>query len=116
MGAKEPGSITERAIKLNPGIENSPVGAKIIAGAMNADLQRKRDFYQFLSGNDNSPTADIEFNKLHPPQQYIKEAQTLAMTPSSDVKLLLQYANDPRAVSAFDQKYGNGMSRYFTGQ
>lgn len=113
LGSREAASITETAIKLNPGIENTSTGRRIISGALNAGMQRDRDFYQFISQNGNAPDADLKFNQTHPSAQYIQEAHELAGVPGQAIKRL--QAN-PQLAPAFEQKYGSGLSRYFTGQ
>ena len=116
LGSREAAQIVNQAIKLNPGIENTPQGARTVSAAINAGLQRQKDFYSFLAETGNPKGGDILFNKIHPPAQYVKEAQVLAKAPQSDVELLQAHADNPAAAAAFDQKYGPGMSRYFTGQ
>jgi hypothetical protein len=116
MGSREAAQIVHQAISLNPGAENTPQGAKVVAGAINAGLQRQKDFYQFLSENGNKPNSDIAFNRMYPVAHYVQEAQALAKIPQPAIDLIQQHPDSPTLASYFEQHYGPGMSRYFTGQ
>lgn len=116
LGAREAAQIVHQAISLNPGVENTPRGAKVVAGAINAGLQRTKDFYQFLSENGNKQDSDLAFNRMYPVARYVQEAQALAKIPSVAIDTIQKYDSDPRALTAFDAAFGSGMHRYFTGQ
>lgn len=116
LGSREAAQIVHQAIELNPGIENTPQGARVVAASINAGLQRQKDFYQFLSQSGNKPDSDIAFNRIHPVAQYVQEAQALAKVPQSAVDLVQQHPDSPTLSAYFDKNFGAGLSRYFTGQ
>jgi hypothetical protein len=116
LGAREAAQIVRQAISLNPGVENTPQGAPLVAGAINAGLQRTKDFYEFLSQNGNKPGADIAFNRMYPVSRYVGEAQALAKIPQGAIDIMQQHPDSPTLAHYFEQHYGPGMSRYFTGQ
>lgn len=113
LGAREAAQIVQQAISLNPGIQNTPQGARTVAAAINAGLQRQKDFYSFLSANGNAPDADLAFNRANPPSKYVQEARALAAIPQAAIEFLQK---NPKLTSQFDAKYGPDLSRYYTGQ
>ena len=112
LGAREAAQIVTQSIGLNPGMQNTPQGARMVGASIMAALQRSKDFYQFLSEKGNSPDADLQFNKAHPPSQYVNEVQTLASVPQKAIDYL---EKNPKLAPQFDAKYGPEISRYFTG-
>lgn len=116
LGAREAAQIVQQAIGLNPGIANTPSGAKTVAASINAAMQRQKDFYQYISANGNTADADIRFNKLNPVGKYVQEAHALEAVPQKAIDLLQQHPNSPTLTGYFDSRFGSGMSRYFTGQ
>lgn len=119
MGSREAAQIITKSIQLNPGMKNTPQGARMMAATIDSTLQRSRDFYQFLAAHKNDPDADLAFNQQHPPAQYVQEAQRLANIPMPYIQRMEELATHPNAAAAaaaFDQRFGPGMSRYFSGQ
>ncbi len=62
-----------------PGIENSPLGAKLLISSIAQATKRQMDLYEFKNalapGNGGDLTgADAAFNKLHPATGYIDKA------------------------------------------
>lgn len=120
MGSREAAQVVQQAIQLNPGIENTPQGARTIIASLNAGLQRQRDFYAFrqeYTQQHGTPEgADIAFDKARPVSAYVHDVHSLAAVPEPAIELLQKHAGNPRAAAAFDQQYGPGLSRYYVGQ
>ncbi len=121
LGSREAADIVKQAITLNPGVENTPQGARVITASLNAALQRSKDFYVFQQQymadprSGGSPLgAEIAFDQAHPVGQYVQDVQKLARVPAPAVEYLQQHANDPQTVAAFDKTYGAGIARYFS--
>jgi len=79
LGAREPGIITQQAIKLNPGIENSPAGLQLLKNSVQEETQRIIDEHnfkgQFYGQNGyNQPAAESAFDSKYPPQSYAQRA------------------------------------------
>ena len=117
-GAREAAQVVQQAISLNPGVENSPQGARVVAAAINAALQRQRDFYIFQQAyarqNNGSPVgAEIAFDRASPVSAYVHDAGNLARVPEKAVEMLQK---NPGQAGSFDEFYGPHLSRYFIGQ
>lgn len=119
LGAREAASVVHQAISLNPGVENTPQGARVILASLNAGLQRQKDFYAFqqqYTAQTGSPQgAEIAFDRARPVGQYVQDVYSLARVPPKAIQLLQSQANDPSAAVEFDQHYGPGLARYFLG-
>lgn len=116
LGSREAQQIVQQSIKLNPGIESSPQGARLVAGSLDAGMQRQKDFYQYLSDSGNKRDSDLSFNKAHPVSQYVNEAQALSRIPPKAIALIQQNPGDKNLAAYFDKNYGHGMSRYFSNE
>jgi len=120
LGSREAAQVVQQSIALNPGIENTPQGARTIIASLNAGLQRQRDFYQFrqqYTQQHGTPEgSDLAFDRARPVSAYVQDVHKLAAVPEQAIQFLQQHSNDPRATAAFDQQYGPGLSRYYAGQ
>lgn len=80
LGAREPGVITQQAIKLNPGIENTPQGIQLLKNSVQEEAQRVIDEHNFKgqyynSGKGwNQQKAEAEFDQKYKPELYAKRA------------------------------------------
>lgn len=114
------GYIVQKAIGLNPGIENTPQGQKLLLGSLNAAQQRKKDFYlfqnQYAQANGGNPLgAEIQFDQNNPPATYVQDAKNLARVPPQAVRTLQKLGPTQQNIDAFNQKYGPGLARYYLG-
>lgn len=98
LGAREPGVITQQAIKLNPGIENSPQGVQLLHDSVAEDNQRIIDEHNFKGSyyqqnGYNQQKAEANFDQKYPPALYAKRAisqtDALKVNTQAGVKQLL---------------------------
>ncbi|HVM81246.1 MAG TPA: transglycosylase SLT domain-containing protein [Stellaceae bacterium] len=112
MGSREAAQVVSLSIGLNPGVGNTYQGAKTIEASMGAAAQRDVDYFNFATkyAQQNGSTfgADVEFNKLRPPEMYARRA--IAATIPQGAIALLQ--SRPAAAAQFDDKYGRGMAAF----
>ena len=117
LGSREAMMIVQQAIGAVPGIENTPRGARLIFGSLNAAAQRQIDYYQFLQKwvapdangqptHANTMGADVAFNSLHPPAEYARNA-LLSGVPQNRIAYLRAH---PNSAKDFDAYYGQGLS------
>jgi hypothetical protein len=119
LGAREAMQVVQSAIKANPGIQNTPLGARMVMNAIRESAQRDADYYRFATqyGTQRGHLvgADIEFNKINPPELYGRRAivQARKDIPSEAIEALRA---DPSKAAAFDAHYnGRGLSKMFLG-
>jgi hypothetical protein len=119
LGAREAMQVVQSAIKANPGIQNTPLGARMVMNAIRESAQRDTDYYRFATqyGTQRGHLvgADIEFNKVNPPELYGRRAivQARKDIPSEAIEALRA---DPSKAAAFDAHYnGRGLSKMFLG-
>jgi hypothetical protein len=119
LGAREAMQVVQSAIKANPGIQNTPLGARMVMNAIRESAQRDADYYRFATqyGTQRGHLvgADIEFNKVNPPELYGRRAivQARKDIPSEAIEALRA---DPSKAAAFDAHYnGRGLSKMFLG-
>jgi hypothetical protein len=117
LGSREAGFIVNQAVAAVPGAENTKAGAQRIMASLDAVAQRQADYYGFIqkwaqrTGGDVTG-ADQYFNQVNPPQKYVDRA-LISVAPQTDIAAVQK---DPRLATRFDQKYGQGLSRYVLGQ
>jgi hypothetical protein len=75
---REAGTVVATAGKAVPGIENTPMGNKLVLEELKSGTQRYQDYYKFttkwMQTHQGDPQgADVEFDKLHKPEQYENE-------------------------------------------
>ena len=111
--------VVNQAIKANPGIQNTPLGARMVMNAIREAAQRDVEYYNFATKygvrNGHLVGADIEFNRLNPPEQYGRRAivQARKDIPSEAIEAL---RTDPSKAAAFDAHYnGPGLAKMFLG-
>jgi hypothetical protein len=119
LGAREAMQVVQSAIKANPGIQNTPLGARMVMNAIRESAQRDTDYYRFATqyGTQRGHLvgADIAFNKVNPPELYGRRAivQARKDIPSEAIEALRA---DPSKAAAFDAHYnGRGLSKMFLG-
>lgn len=98
LGAREPGVITQQAIKLNPNIENTPNGAQLITNVLVEAQQRIQDERafktQYYQQNGYHQTdAEQSFDSKFTPELYAKRATSMLKpiivnTPAAAKQLL----------------------------
>lgn len=79
LGAREPGVITQQAIKLNPGIENTPQGVQLLHDSVKEEAQRIIDEHNYKGGyyqnnGYNQQKAEANFDQQYPPALYAQRA------------------------------------------
>lgn len=79
LGSREPGVITEKAIALNPGMDNTPNGIQLLKNSVQEEQQRiidehnfKGKFYQ--ENGYNQQAAESAFDVRYRPELYAKRA------------------------------------------
>jgi hypothetical protein len=117
MGSREAAQVVTLSIGLNPGVRNTPQGAKAIEASMGAAAQRDVDYYkyatQYAQQNGTTFGADVAFNQVRPPELYARRA-IAATVPQVAISSLM---NPPQGAPAnlaaqFDSKYGRGMAAF----
>lgn len=119
LGAREAMQVVQQAIKANPGIQNTPIGGRMVMNAIREAAQRDVDYYKFATqyGTQRGHLvgADIEFNKQNPPELYGRRAivQARKDIPNEAIEAL---RTDPSKAAAFDAHYGGeGLAKMFLG-
>jgi hypothetical protein len=91
----------------------------MVMNAIRESAQRDTDYYRFATqyGTQRGHLvgADIEFNKVNPPELYGRRAivQARKDIPSEAIEAL---RTDPSKAAAFDAHYnGRGLSKMFLG-
>lgn len=81
LGSREPGVITQQAIKLNPGMENTPQGIQLLKNSVQEEAQRiidehnfKGEYYQTSGWNQQK--AEAAFDAKYKPELYAKRASS----------------------------------------
>lgn len=79
LGAREPGVITQQAIALNPGMDNTPQGVQLLKDSVQEEQQRIIDEHnfkgQFYAKNGfNQQAAESNFDSVYKPELYAKRA------------------------------------------
>ncbi len=117
LGAREPGVITQQAIKLNPGMDNTPQGAQLIKNTILETQQRtiderafKTQYYDKNGYHQNK--AELEFDKKYPPELYAQRATSLIKpikvnTPAAAKQLLAGTKVDtPKGIKIIPPEVG----------
>ena len=111
-GSREAASIINGATTAVPNSENSYLGFRMVSSAIEQDLQRQRELYQFkaqrLAAGQPLTTAEVEFNKQNPAQSYTQRAIANAV-PNDIVAHLVA---NPATVTAFDKHFGPGIGEF----
>lgn len=111
---REPGYILEKLSAMQPGLENTPQGNKLIMGGQRATAQSAQDYADFaqryMTANGHTMGMQAAFNAAMPEDRYVKEAQTIAQVPHNHIAALRA---NPALAPQFDAQYGHGMSRYY---
>ena len=113
MGGREPGYIVEQAVKANPGADNTPLAYQRITAGLRQAAQYQQDKAAFFDdynakfGHLNG--AQQAFDQMNPPQRYADRAVVSTVDPR-DLGVLQANANNPAALSKFDQLYGTGTA------
>lgn len=96
LGSREPGVITQQAIDLNPGMDNTPRGIQLLKNSVQEEQQRiidehnfKGQFYQERGWNQQK--AEAAFDQQYKPELYAKRA-TSQLDP---IAIPNTVANDP---------------------
>ena len=115
-GQREAATIVTSATNSVPHDENSYLGFRLVSSSVAQMLQRQLDLYSFkadrLANGGSLLTAERDFNKANPPENYVRRAIANAV-PDDAVRLL--QSNPQQYQAAFDQKYGDGMAAYVMG-
>jgi hypothetical protein len=111
-GSREAASIINGATTAVPNSENSYLGFRMVSSAIEQDLQRQRELYQFkaqqLAAGKPLATAEVEFNKQNPVQSYTQRA--IANAVPDDI--VAHLTANPDTVAAFDKHFGKGIGEF----
>jgi hypothetical protein len=111
-GSREAASIINGATTAVPNSENSYLGFRMVSSAIEQDLQRQRELYQFkaqqLAAGKPLATAEVEFNKQNPVQSYTQRA--IANAVPDDI--VAHLTANPDTVTAFDKHFGKGIGEF----
>ena len=111
-GSREAASIINGATTAVPNSENSYLGFRLVSSGIEQDLQRQRELYEFkgqhLAAGKPLATAEAEFNKANPVENYT--ARAIANAVPDDIASHL--AANPDTVKAFDQHFGPGIGEF----
>lgn len=112
-GSREAASIIQMGKAATPGIQNTYLGAKYVSATIKAAAQRQSDLYEFQAQHqDQLPAVSaVEFNKMHPPQQYAMQG-IASVIPAGAKQTLLQ---QPQTAPIFNKHFGSGMAQYILG-
>ncbi|MGA8541415.1 MAG: hypothetical protein WB566_18070, partial [Terriglobales bacterium] len=93
-----------------PNAENTPLGFRLVSSAIQQQVQRQADYYQFAlnmlkqNGGDTIG-AEVAFNKAHPPQEYSARAIANGIVDPRDKQVLLANGTNPAALNKFKTLY-----------
>ena len=111
-GSREAASIINGATTAVPNAENSYLGFRMVSSGIEQDLQRQRELYQFkarqLAAGKPLATAEVEFNKQNPVQNYTQRA--IANAVPDDI--VAHLTANPDTVAAFDKHFGRGIGEF----
>lgn len=79
LGSREPGVITQQAIALNPGMDNTPKGVQLLKNSVQEEQQRIIDEHNFkgtfyAQNGYNQQAAEAAFDARYKPALYAKRA------------------------------------------
>jgi hypothetical protein len=121
LGAREAMQIVQGAIKANPGVNNTPMGAQMVLNSIRQNAQRDNDYFEFATNYAQTHGGDlvgagVAFNKAYAPSLYARRAivQAQRNIPQEAIEYL---RNDPSLAAGFDKKFGtNGLGKLFLPQ
>ena len=115
-GSREAASIIQMGASAVPSVQNTYLGAKYVSSTIRAAAQREIDLHEYKTNliKQGQPilSADVDFNKTHPPQGYAMGAIT-SQIPQPAVQHL---RSDPTLAPQFDKQFGPGTAEYLIGQ
>lgn len=113
-GSREAASIIQMGRAAVSGQGNTPLGAKFVLSTIEAAARRQADLHEFKLENPGLlSTAEIRFNRQHPPETYGFNALAGAMPPGS-----IDYLRkNPGTAKQFDSTFHvPGMAKYILSQ
>ncbi len=109
-GSREAASIIQMGANAVPSAQQSYLGAKYNLASIRAATQREIDLHEYKTGllqqGKSLVGADVQFNKMRPPEEYAMRGIIDAI-PASAKKHLVA---NPELAADFDKKYGRGMA------
>lgn len=112
-GSREAASIIQMGRSATPGVSNTYLGAKYISATIKAAAQRQTDLYEYQEQHqDQLPAVSaVEFNKMHPPQQYAMQGIASVIPQGAKDTLLKR----PDTAATFNKHFGTGMAQFILG-
>jgi hypothetical protein len=111
-GSREAASIINGATTAVPNSENTYLGFRMVSSGIEQDLLRQKELYEFKGQQIQSGkplmTAEIEFNKQHPVQNYTARAIANAVPDNIAAHLV----SNPDTVQQFDHHFGPGIGEF----
>ena len=120
LGSREAQMIVQQATSSVPNAENTPTGFRLVSSAIEQQVQRQADYYEYATNylkthGGDTIGAEISFNRLHPPTEYANRAVANGIVDPRDRKALVENQNNPKAIDAINRKYGNGIAQTILG-
>ena len=111
-GSREAASSNNGATTAVPNSENSYLGFRLVSSGIEQDLLRQRELYEYkaqrVAAGQPLATAEADFNKANPVQNYT--ARAIANAVPDDIASYL--VANPKTVTAFDQHFGPGIGEF----
>jgi hypothetical protein len=111
-GSREAASIINGATTAVPNSENSYLGFRLVSSGIEQDLLRQRELYEYkaqrVAAGQPLATAEADFNKANPVQNYTARAIANAVPDNIASHLVA----NPDTVRAFDQHFGPGIGEF----
>lgn len=118
MGAREAMQIVQQSVAANPGISNTPAGARMVVNSLKYALQMDMDYYTFATNyaqahGGDLVGADVAFREQHPSREYAAKAIVYGYRgDNSDIEKLKL---NPDKAADFDAKFGAGTAAMILG-
>lgn len=119
MGAREAAQVVQQAIALNPGIANTPYGAKLVLNSLRYAAKADTDYYNYMTQYAGTHGGDLfsaqtEFQNKFPPSAYATAARVSADPAQQQYINYLKAHPDQDTMAKFDKRYGPGTARLMT--
>lgn len=117
LGAREAMQIVQQAITANPGMANTPAGARLVLNSIRYAAKSDTDFYNYATKFAQEHGGDLigaqtAFYKDNPPSMYANAALAAGNAPLHVANLKAH----PETADKFDSVYGKGTAAIILGE